>query len=148
MAPADTAVRAELEAALKQRFAGHPTLAAVLAKNRDRLLLRIRRAAASKIERWLRFRPGDIYYLPGRGPGRIVEMNPALDVLRLEVDGTKLPLSLVSAEKMLQPLPEGHFLRDKLLRPDDVARARRVGAVRDGSANPGELRPAGDALAS
>ena len=60
-------------------------------------------AAAGKIERWLRFAPGDVYHLPGRGPGRIVEMNPALDVLRFEVGGVKLPLSLVSAERSLQP---------------------------------------------
>jgi transcription elongation GreA/GreB family factor len=119
MAPADTAVRPELEAALKERFAGHPSLSAVLAKN-PIVSSSDPGASASKIERWLRFRPGDIYYLPGRGPGRIVEMNPALDVLRLEVNGTKLPLSLVTAEKMLQSLPEGHFLREKLLRPDDV----------------------------
>ena len=47
-------------------------------------------------------------------------MNPALDVLRLEISGTRLPLSLVSAERSLERLPEGHFLRDKLERPDEV----------------------------
>lgn len=122
MAPTDDAIRGELEKALKERFAGHPGLAAVMAK------IPLAAApdpagAASRIERWLRFAPGDIYYLAGRGPGRIVELNPALDVMRLEVGSTRLPLSLVSAEKMLEPLPEGHFLREKLLHPEEV-RAR------------------------
>ncbi|MEO8432321.1 MAG: GreA/GreB family elongation factor, partial [Acidobacteriota bacterium] len=63
---------------------------------------------------------GDIYHLPGRGPGRIVEMNPALDVLRVEIAGTRLPLSLVSAERTLERVPEKHFLRDKLERPEEL----------------------------
>ena len=118
MAPTDAAVRPELEAALKERFAGHPALAAVLAKNP--IASPDPAAAAGKVERWLRFAPGEIHYLAGRGAGRIVEMNPALDVLRLEISGTRLPLSLVSAERSLERLPEGHFLRDKLERPDEV----------------------------
>lgn len=120
--PTDTAVRGELEASLKKRFAGHPALTSVLAK------LGIAKApdagaAAGKAERWLRFAPGDVYFLPGRGPGRIVELNPALDVIRLEVGATKLPLSLISAERTLERLPEGHFLRDRLERPDEVKAA-------------------------
>jgi transcription elongation GreA/GreB family factor len=47
-------------------------------------------------------------------------MNPALDVIRLDFGGTKLPLSLVSSEKTLVPLPEGHFLREKLEHPEQV----------------------------
>jgi transcription elongation GreA/GreB family factor len=119
MAPTDLAVRTDLEKALRDRFAGHPALSSVLTKNAIASAADPA-AAAGKIERWLRFSPGDVYHLPGRGPGRIVEMNPALDVLRFEVGGVKLPLSLVSAEKSLQPIPEGHFLRDKLLRPEQL----------------------------
>ena len=119
MAPTDPAVRTDLEKALRDRFAGHPALSSVLTKNAI-ASAPDPAAAAAKIERWLRFSPGDVYHLPGRGPGRIVEMNPALDVLRFEVDGAKLPLSLVSAERSLEPIPEGHFLRDKLLRPDEL----------------------------
>ena len=72
---------------------------------------------AGKIERWLRFRVGDIYAMAGRGAGRIAELNPALDVIRLEVAGSRVPLSLVTAEKNLTPLPEGHFLRRKVEEP-------------------------------
>ena len=148
MTPTDATVRGELEKALRERFAGHPALSTVITKNAiagapDPA------AAAGKIERWLRFSPGDVYHLPGRGPGRIVEMNPTLDVLRFEVGGVKLPLSLVSAEKSLVPIPEGHFLRDKLLRPEEVKAlaasdpseaVRRLLASLGGAVTLGELK--------
>ncbi len=113
MSPSDTAVRKELTATLKNRFAGHPALSAVLAK------FPLDKApdpseVAGRIARWLSFEPNAIYFMPGRGAGRLVEMNPALDVMRLEVGGVKVPLSLVSAEKNLVPLPEAHFLRRKV----------------------------------
>ncbi len=122
MKPTDAAARADFETALRGRFRGHPALAAVLAQNA------IATApdpseAARRIGRWLRFVPGDVYYLAGRGAGRIVEMNPALDVIRLEVAGAKVPLSLVSAEKNLEPVPPGHFLRRKVDEPAALVEA-------------------------
>ena len=113
MSPTDTGVRSELTAALKERYGSHPAFPAVLAqfgveKARDPA------EVAGKIDRWLRFRVGDIYAMAGRGAGRIAEMNPALDVIRLEVGGARVPLSLVSAEKNLTELPPGHFLRQKI----------------------------------
>ena len=117
--PTDAAVRGELEAVLKKRFSGHPALGAILGKS-GIAKAPDAGAAASKAERWLRFVPGDVYYLPGRGPGRVVELNPALDVIRIDVSGTRLPLSLVSAERTLEPLPADHFLRARLERPDEV----------------------------
>jgi transcription elongation GreA/GreB family factor len=119
MSPSDSSVRGDLAATLKERFGKHPSFAAVagqfpLEKARDA------GEAAGKIERWMRFRVGDVYALSGRGAGRIAEMNPALDVIRLEVGGARIPLSLVTAEKNLVPLPEGHFLRDKVERPETL----------------------------
>lgn len=113
MSPVDAPARADLERALVERYRDHPMLAAVLAQNP------IANSTdpsdtARRIARWLRYLPGEVYYLAGRGAGRIAEMNPALDVIRLEVGGTRVPLSLVSAEKNLEPLPVGHFLRDKV----------------------------------
>ena len=117
MSPTDAAARASLQSALSDRFRGHPALAAVLAQHplgssTDPS------ETARRVARWLRFVPGEVYYLAGRGAGRIAEMNPALDVIRLEVGGSRIPLSLASAEKNLEPLPPGHFLREKVESPD------------------------------
>ena len=116
MSPRDADVRKELAASLRARFGSHPAFPAVVAK------FPIESApdpseVAGRIARWLRFTPGGIYFMPGRGAGRLVEMKPALDVMRLEVQGAKLPLSLVSAEKTLVELPAEHFLRRKVEDP-------------------------------
>src|SRR6266536_2917976 len=96
MSPTDPEIRKELEAALRTRFASHPALAAVFAHFPLQSPADAGEAAG-KIARWLRFSPGEIYFMPGRGAGRIVELNPTLDVIRLEFADAKLPLSLVSA---------------------------------------------------
>jgi transcription elongation GreA/GreB family factor len=113
MFPGDPAIRGELEEAIRRRFAGHPALSAVLAQ------FPLAGAAdpsetGARITRWLRFAPGDVFLMPGHGAGRIVELNPALDVIRLDFGGSRLPLSLVSAEKNLSPLAASHVLRRKL----------------------------------
>jgi transcription elongation GreA/GreB family factor len=120
MSPKDPEVRKELAAALKSRFGGHPAFGAVVAK------FAVETApdpaeVAGRIARWLRFTPDGIYFMPGRGAGRLVEMKPALDVLRLDVGGAKLPFSLVSAERTLVALPESHFLRRKVEDPKTLA---------------------------
>ena len=84
MSPKDPEVRKELAASIKSRFGTHPAFPAVVAK------FSIESApdpseVAGRIARWLRFTPGGIYFMPGRGAGRLVEMKPALDVMRLEV---------------------------------------------------------------
>lgn len=119
MSPTDAAARAGLEGALSERFRGHPALAAVIAQN-PIAVSTDPSETARRIARWLRFVPGEVYYLAGRGAGRIAEMNPALDVIRLEVGGARVPLSLASAEKNLEPLPPGHFLREKVESPDSL----------------------------
>src|SRR5262245_48283670 len=116
MAPTDPQIRGEIDAALRRTHAGHPALATVfsqfpLAAANDLS------ETAGKIARWLRFSPGGIYLMPGRGAGRIAELNPALDVIRMEFPDARLPLSLVNAEKNLTPLPPEHLLRRKLEDP-------------------------------
>ncbi len=139
MSPKDPEVRKELAASLKARFGAHPAFGAVVAK------FPVESApdpseVAGRIARWLRFTPGGIYFMPGRGAGRLVEMKPALDVMRLEVQGTKLPLSLVSAERTLVELPETHFLRRKVEDPEDPRRPRRDRTRRGVAAAARELR--------
>src|SRR4029079_12277913 len=86
--PRTAAVRGELAATLKKRFAGHPALNAVLAKFPVDKATDLSESAG-RVARWLRFQPGEIYFMPGRGAGRLVEMNPALDVMRVEIAGAK-----------------------------------------------------------
>jgi transcription elongation factor GreA-like protein len=117
MSPTDADIRKELEAALRTRFGAHPALATVLAH------FPLQGAGdpmetAGKIARWLRFSPGEIHFMPGRGAGRIAELNPALDVIRMEFADVRLPLSLVNAEKNLTLLPPEHLLRQKLEDPE------------------------------
>ena len=117
MSPTDADIRKELDTALRTRFGAHPSLAAVLAH------FPLQGAGdpmetAGKIARWLRFSPGEIYLMPGRGAGRIAELNPALDVIRVEFSDVKLPLSLVNAEKNLTLLAKEHLLRQKLEEPE------------------------------
>jgi transcription elongation GreA/GreB family factor len=116
MSPSDDEIRGALAAALKARFGTHPAWPAVSAQfPLDKV--KDPGEPASRIERWMRYRAGDVYLLSGRGAGRIVELNPALDVIRVEIAGTKVPLSLVSADRNLVPLPAGHFLREKVEDP-------------------------------
>src|SRR5215471_12764771 len=123
MFPTDAEGRKALTSALRARFGSHPVFAAVLAKFPVEGVgagASDPSETAGKIARWLQFQPGEIYFMPGRGAGRLVEMNPALDVMRLEVAGAKVPLSLVSAEKNLTPLPADHFLRRKVEDPAEL----------------------------
>ncbi|HSD72015.1 MAG TPA: hypothetical protein VLE54_04455, partial [Thermoanaerobaculia bacterium] len=68
MNPVDAAARADLENALTERYRDHPVLSAVLAQNP------IANATdpsetARRVARWLRFLPGEVYFLAGRGAG-------------------------------------------------------------------------------
>jgi transcription elongation factor GreA-like protein len=116
MSPSDPQIRGEIDAALRKIHAGHPALATVFAKFSLATAADLSETAG-KIARWLRFSPGGIYRMPGRGAGRIAELNPALDVIRMDFSDAKLPLSLVNAEKNLTPLPPEHLLRRKLEDP-------------------------------
>ena len=132
MSPTDGEIRKELAAALHARYASHPVFSSVFAQHPLEPAADPA-AVAGKIRRWLCFAPGGIFFLPGRGPGRIVEMNPSLDVIRLDFSGTRLPFSLVSAEKSLLPLQAGHFLREKIEHPEKLATVAEqdpAGAVR------------------
>ena len=140
MSPKDPEVRKELAASLKKRFGAHPAFGAVVAK------FPVESApdpseVAGRIARWLRFTPGGIYFMPGRGAGRLVEMKPALDVMRLEVQGTKLPLSLVSAERNARRAARDALSSAQGRRPEDprrlspkATRRRRCGSCSRASA--------------
>ncbi len=79
-------------------------------------------ARLEKVEKWIPFEVGRCFSMPGRGAGKVVETNFALDAVRLDFEnakGVSVPIGV--AAKSLQPLPEGHFLREKLSDPERLA---------------------------
>ncbi|HVT44025.1 MAG TPA: GreA/GreB family elongation factor [Thermoanaerobaculia bacterium] len=74
---------------------------------------------AEKIESWLLFDQGEIFFMPGRGAGVVVELNPDLGICRLDFEKEKrVSIPLGAAPKFLTPLPPGHLLRDKIENPE------------------------------
>jgi hypothetical protein len=76
---------------------------------------------ADKIESWLQYDEGECFFMTGRGAGRVTELNPDLGIARLDFEKDKrVSVPLGAAQKYLTPLPEGHVLREKFTRPDDL----------------------------
>jgi transcription elongation GreA/GreB family factor len=106
--------RAELEECVRRLWVGRPSL--------DKLLKRFSLASARKpletletLEAWLAHDVGGVFAMAGRGPGRVVEANPQLGMLRLDFEKEKhVPVPIDAARKYLAPLPPGHFLRRRL----------------------------------
>jgi transcription elongation GreA/GreB family factor len=76
-------------------------------------------ARAEKAEAWLPFETGKVFAMAGRGAGKVVETNFALNVVRLDFEtakGVAVPIGIAS--RQLVPLPPGHFLNEKFSAPD------------------------------
>ncbi len=105
------------EEAIRAAYPDSPSLTTLLGRFRFREakepvdgLARMERA-----EKWLAFEVGRCFFMAGRGAGKVVEMNFALDAVRVDFEksvGVSIPIGV--AAKSLTPLPEGHFLHDKL----------------------------------
>ena len=105
------------EEAIRAAYPDSPSLTTLLGRFRFREakepvdgLARMERA-----EKWLTFEVGRCFFMAGRGAGKVVEMNFALDAIRVDFEksvGVSIPIGV--AAKSLTPLPEGHFLHDKL----------------------------------
>ena len=105
------------EEAIRAAYPDSPSLTTLLGRFRFREakepadgLTRVERA-----EKWLPFEVGRCFFMPGRGAGKVVEMNFALDAVRVDFDkavGVSIPIGV--AAKSLTPLPDGHFLHEKL----------------------------------
>lgn len=81
-------------------------------------------ARLERVEKWLPFEVGRCFVMAGRGAGKVVETNFALDSVRLDFEGSKgVSVPIGVAAKSLQPLPEGHFLREKLTDAEALATA-------------------------
>lgn len=69
---------------------------------------------AEKIEAWLAYDEGEVFFMAGRGAGIVTELNPELGITRLDFEKDKrIAVPLGAAGKYLVPLPEGHVLREK-----------------------------------
>jgi transcription elongation GreA/GreB family factor len=79
-------------------------------------------ARMERVEKWLPFETGHVFLMQGRGAGKIVETNFALDSVRVDFEvakGVSIPIGV--AAKSLLPLPADHFLRDKMTDPAALA---------------------------
>ncbi len=110
----DTLARAKLAAAVRHLWAGRPSLEKLL-QHFDLGAARRPLEALDQIESWLTYDVGGVVLMAGKGPGRIVEANPAVGMLRLDLEQDKrVPVPIDAAPKYLTLLPEGHFLRRRL----------------------------------
>ncbi|HEX7614370.1 MAG TPA: GreA/GreB family elongation factor [Thermoanaerobaculia bacterium] len=85
-------------------------------------------ARAEKAEKWLPFEVGHVFSMAGRGAGKVVETNFALDSVRVDFEAAKgIAIPIGVASKSLVPLGEGHFLFEKFTAPE----ALRIRVVDD-----------------
>ncbi|HWW59887.1 MAG TPA: GreA/GreB family elongation factor [Thermoanaerobaculia bacterium] len=76
---------------------------------------------AEKIEIWLTYDEGEMFFMTGRGAGIVTELNPELGICRLDFEKEKrIAVPLGAAAKFLTPLPKGHVLREKFSDPDKL----------------------------
>jgi transcription elongation GreA/GreB family factor len=107
-------LRPQIEEALKKSLGSHKSFprAFQFAKFSDPQSNPVERA--DKIEAWLTYDEGECFFMPGRGAGKIIELNPELGICRLDFEKDKrVSVPLGAAGKFLTPLPEGHVLREK-----------------------------------
>jgi transcription elongation GreA/GreB family factor len=114
-------LRPQIEEALKKALGSHRSFARAfqVAKFSDPQSNPIERA--DKIETWLTYDEGECFFMPGRGAGSVTELNPELGICRLDFEKEKrVSVPLGAAGKFLTPLQEGHVLREKFTRPEDL----------------------------
>jgi transcription elongation GreA/GreB family factor len=76
---------------------------------------------AEKIETWVQYDEGEMFFMAGRGAGVVVELNPELGIARLDFEKDKrVSVPLGAAGKYLVPLHDGHVLREKFTDADKL----------------------------
>lgn len=113
-------LRQSLVEAFRQQWAGRPSLEMLLA-HFDLLRHKNPVEACEELANWLAHDVGEIFAMAGRGPGRVVEINPKLGVLRLDFEKEKrVPVPIGAASRHLLPLSPRHFLRRRLEEPQQL----------------------------
>ena len=119
-------MRPAIEEALRKSVGSHKNFARAfqIAKFGDPASNPVERA--EKIEMWLTYDEGEVFFMTGRGAGVVTELNPELGICRLDFENDKrVSVPLGAAAKYLVPLPEGHVLRDKLRDPEGLKAAAK-----------------------
>lgn len=114
-------LRPQFEEALRKAYGSHKSFdrAFAFSKFNDPQSNPVERT--EKIEAWLTYDQGECFFMPGRGAGCVTELNPELGICRLDFEKDKrVSVPLGAAGKFLTPLPEGHVLREKFTRPDEL----------------------------
>ena len=114
-------LRPQIEEALKKSLGTHKSFprAFQFAKFNDLQSNPVERA--DKIESWLTYDEGECFFMPGRGAGRVTELNPELGICRLDFEKEKrVSVPLGAAGKFLTPLQTGHVLREKFTRGEEL----------------------------
>ncbi len=114
-------LRPQIEESLKKGLGSHKSFARAfqVAKFSDPQSNPVERA--EKIENWLTYDEGECFFMPGRGAGCVTELNPELGICRLDFEKEKrVSVPLGAAGKFLTPLQNGHVLREKFTRPEEL----------------------------
>lgn len=115
-------LRAPIEQALRGTHGGHKNFQRVFdfANFNEATANPVERA--DKVEMWLLYDEGEMFFMAGRGAGIVTELNPELGITRLDFEKDKrVSVPLGAAAKYLVPLPPGHVLREKF---KDAQKAR------------------------
>lgn len=119
-------LRAPLEEALQQTYGSRPSYRKVMEFVRfaDKDPRSPPGEKADRVENWLSFDEGEVFFMAGRGAGVVTELNPELGICRLDFERDKrVSVPLGAAQKFLTPLPPGHLLRQKIDAPDSLRAA-------------------------
>jgi transcription elongation GreA/GreB family factor len=115
--PNKAASASEISDALRLAYADHPSVELMITHFLTPKTNIVE--GVEKIRRWLKFAPGEVFFFPGHGAGRVTDLVPAIDAVRFEFEtGEKLSLPPGAAAKNLIPLPPGDFRRDRLENPE------------------------------
>lgn len=74
--------------------------------------------AVDKIEQWLKYDVGELYYQPGYGAGKVTEINPKLGVIRIDFEKRK-DVTVEPGDTELVAIHPGHVLYKKFQAPDE-----------------------------
>ena len=130
-----TELHAAIVETLRQRYADSANLDALIDK--VGLLRAIEDTPkiwrkVDRLQNLMQFDEGAVVWMEGKGAGRVTEVNLALESFKLDLDQHPgFRVGFAAAPKVLKPLPEGHFLRQKVEQPEKVRELA--------DSNPGEL---------